>query len=113
MSRFLLVSLSLSFTLLWSPLDAQNKIQDQDLIPGELIVRLAPNVAIEDFIRQWSIQRAQAIALKKSLGNTHNIHLLQFNEQQANAQNLLQRIRQNKQVIAAQFNEYVDFRGKP
>mgnify|MGYP005666368639 CR=1 FL=1 len=113
MSQHILVSICVLFTLVMTNLGAQSNAQDDGLIPGELIVRLSPNVQVENFVSQWGSQRATNLSIKRPLGKTHNIHLLQFDDQEVNAATLLQRIRESRDVISAQLNYTVDFRVTP
>ncbi|GJM34758.1 MAG: hypothetical protein DHS20C18_37590 [Saprospiraceae bacterium] len=109
MSRNFLMSICFILIFLGPGLQAQ----ETDLISGELIVRLAPQVKATDFIRNLSNQRAPGVAIKRSLGRLHNIHLLQFDPQQIEGEVLLQKVRENAQVITAQLNYTVDFRTDP
>lgn len=93
---------------------AQN-LPDQP-IPGEMIVYFAPQTDVKNFIQKMNLQKAKQgsdLYIKKTLGRKHAIYLLGFQSYKEGAEKLLAYIRQQPEVIAAQFNYEVTFRQTP
>ncbi len=113
MKHFLIQLLLVSF-LLSENLVAQN-LPEQP-IPGEMIVYFAPQTDVKNFIQKISLQKAKQAAnlyIKKSLGKKHVIYLIGFQSNEESAEKILAYIRQQPEVIAAQFNYEVHFRQIP
>ena len=108
----LVLSICFVFTTLFSLMAQSNH---PNRIAGECIVRLAENEDIQSFLRQLQTnQRTESnIQYIRPLGKKHNIHAISFDESQMHADDMLQLILVQRQVLSAQFNYQVDTRATP
>lgn len=85
-----------------------------DWIEGDILVQLQQGVSAGQFQRQLAqSNRAGLLTYDHLLGRRSNTHLLKYNPQRANAQELLVFVQQLPGVQAAQFNYYLDTRETP
>ena len=99
--------------LLLSDLPAQPLVENR--IEGELLVMLSQGTSLSTFLRSANSNRQAParLELKRSLGKKHNIHLLAFDDQKHDPTALLEEIRQQSTVTAAQFNYRIQSRQTP
>ena len=108
-TAFLLVFCCLFPLLLAAQKDHPNRIK------GELIVHLQEDVSIQAFLRSFQTHQRSPIYLEwvRPLGYVHNIHALSFDEEQIEANTLLQWVQEHTAVLAAQYNYWVEDRTLP
>ncbi len=78
--------------------------------PGELIVMLEPNISPPS---RWQVHPQSAILVyEKMLSARMNIHLYSYNASRYSGEALLKYTRNMAEVVLAQFNHYIELRGK-
>lgn len=78
--------------------------------PGEMIVQLEPGMSIQSALSEINRQTNGQFSLKKKLAQDWGIYLLQFEETQDNAAQLLATVRRAPSVQIAQWNSRVQER---
>lgn len=97
------------FLLLSTLLPAQSQAER---VPGNILVQLAPNVRPAALASSLSSSRkVGSLRPQRQLHAGANMHLMAFDEQAVNAEELLQSIRQSPLVLNAQFNHRLQYRG--
>lgn len=89
--------------------------QESQRIAGELIVRLENGVVPDDFLKTFSTATSRqptAVPLRydRSVGRRFNIHVFRYDPVQSDGELLLQRLRRDRKVAAAQFNYRLEWR---
>lgn len=87
----------------------------QDIVSGELIVRLHQQSDIKQLIADFSQFEGKATQLKQKrcLIQSLKVYQLKFNEQHINKTRFLAAISANKNVLLAQFNHQIELRNTP
>lgn len=86
--------------------------QETAYVPGEMIIMLERGAKPDVIERSFGQTRNGNTGLKHTeiLSRNANVHLFSFNEGGGTGEALLRNVRQNKYVLAAQFNHYVQER---
>ncbi|MBL7942880.1 MAG: hypothetical protein JNM00_08945, partial [Flavobacteriales bacterium] len=84
-------------------------------VEGELIIMLSPGVSADAVLRYAATHDGKATGIKMAevLSDGAGIYLFQFDHNKCDQYGLLERIRDMKEVVAAQFNHYVEQRLSP
>lgn len=98
-------------------LNTENFAQEKaDLqIPGEVLIQLNPQTNISDFLARVNASPSieHKLQLLKSLGTKHQFYLLGFDDEKMDQEKLLSFLNSRTEVLAAQFNYYLEFRAEP
>ncbi len=94
---------------------SQEKQVAEDVIPGKILVLLQSEDAIKKVISAVNTQKKtfEQITASESLGRVHALYLLHFDPSTTDAAQLLAAIKNQKEVIAAQFDYKIAFRQTP
>lgn len=83
-------------------------------VEGELIVRFQERVDVGAFLREFGGNKRQAapavLSYGRPVGQWLNIHVLTFDPGKTEGQFVLDRLRRDRRVVAAQFNYYLEWR---
>lgn len=83
-------------------------------VSGELIIRLRTDVDAQEFLRSFSggqgRRAASEVSYLRPAGRSLNMHVLHFDTSRQEGDLLLSRLRQRREVLAAQHNYYLEFR---
>jgi len=88
---------------------------NDDYLPGQILLRLKPTVATNDFDRSFNALHRSGARLthERALGVRFNMHLYNFNPLAEDGHTLLDQVRRHPMVAAAQFNYVVNPRKEP
>lgn len=88
---------------------------EQGLIAGQILVQLKPDTDAADFERSFNTANRSGFLLRheRALGRRFNMHLFTFDPSSTNSQAILDEVRQNRLVKAAQFNYDIQPRTEP
>ncbi len=89
--------------------------QEKAYLPGELIVQVAKGQSIEQVVNRYQAMKDDPTELKvlKELSDDAGIYLLSFNEGAVNDRHLLDILRKDSDLLAAQFNHVIEMRATP
>src|SRR5207237_4933395 len=84
--------------------------QHTDHVPGDILLMLKKGTGIEQLARDFSVLNGTITGFKteKNLSQRLNIWLLHFNNESINENAMLDALKQNPDVVAAQFNHYIE-----
>ena len=84
-------------------------------VPGELIVKMTPNVKPHDLLGAGLMVNGLPAQLqwRESLSELSGIHLFAFDDVSMNGDEVLRALNESSSVVAAQFNHYVEDRATP
>ncbi len=82
-------------------------------IPGEIIVRFRSEAILQDVLEDLNGQWGGSIQLKRMLSSAYHIVLLGFDHERISAAKLLEDLLRHPQVMAAEPNALIEFRGVP
>jgi hypothetical protein len=109
---------SLPFTLVFSAfflLTGYSFAQGRK-VPGELLFRLRSGVDVNEFMRSFAGDQARRaafdISYERPAGRLLNMHVLRFDTASFEGDFLLDRLRRRREVVAAQYNYFLEFRGE-
>ncbi len=94
---FILLSLFFTFTL---------QAQDEDIIKGDILVKLKKSVKVESFMRNFSTLTNTEIEfnVERRISKAANLWLLHYDYRNLDVENVLTQVRAHKDVLIAQHN---------
>ena len=93
-----------------SALSVQSQTQKPERRSGEMIVQLEPGSSVQEVLELINRSVGGGFSLKQTLAPDWRVYLLQFNENQDKATDLLRKVRQLKGINTAQWNSKVQER---
>jgi hypothetical protein len=89
--------------------------QRSDHVPGELLIMLSGGTDVNKFLSQYATLDGDVtrLAVERNLSRRMNIWQLRFDAASVNEARLLSMMREERDVIAVQFNHYVELRNTP
>lgn len=112
MRRLLHLLLGMTFCSLGAFTDVGRSTSD-NTIPGEIIVRFRSEAILQDVLEDLNGQWGGSIQLKRMLSSAYHIVLLGFDHERISAAKLLEDLLRHPQVMAAEPNALIEFRGVP
>ncbi len=88
-------------------------VAGSDAIPGEAIVQFDSKGAVVDVLEDISAEFGAPLQVKRMLSNRLHIYLLGFDPGRLRPQALMDALLKRREVLAAQWNYAVEFRGIP
>ncbi len=86
--------------------------QNRNYVPGEILVKLKANTNVKQWAKKRQHFRGQntQLRLRKKVSNPLNIYAFKFNHNTIDEKEMLEMIRDDRDVDIAQFNHYVKMR---